>query len=193
MTATDSRNLGAPRAVQGHVDDDSATPAEGEALQIGLARLQPRLQRHLASPGRRVRGLDPADVAQEVNARALRYAKSFATGSALWPWLARVAERVVRDHRARRAGVAHDPADVETAADGRRDPREDVDARDALAHGLAALDEHERHVLLEFHQQGRSVREIARSLGCPEGTVKSRLHRARRRLAELLEGERPDA
>lgn len=51
----------------------------------------------------------------------------------------------------------------------------------------------ERRVLLEFHQDGRSVREIARALGSPEGTVKSDLHRARRRLAERLDKERPDA
>ena len=175
------------------MSEDPATPADAEALELGLARLQPRLRQHLASPRRRVRGVDPADLAQEVHVRALRYRASFEPGRALWPWLVRVAERVVSDQRAARAPEAHDQACIEAAPDARRDPREDVDAGDALARGLACLDERERRVLLEFHREGRSVREIARSLALPEGTVKSHLHRARRRLAERLEGKRPDA
>lgn len=164
-----------------------------EGLESGLARLQPRLRRHLGEPGRRVRGVEPADLAQEVNARALRYGASYEPGRALWPWLARVAERVVSDQRSRRAPEEQGQRHVELAPDAGTDPREAFDARDALASGLASLDERERRVLLDFHQGGRSVREIARALGLPEGTVKSHLHRARRRLAERLEKERPDA
>lgn len=173
--------------------EECALPGDGEGMESGLARLQPRLLRHLASPRRRVAGLEPTDLAQEVNARALRYRASFEPGRALWPWLARVAERVVRDQRARSAGEAWEPGEVESAADGRDDPRDAIDARDTLALGLAALDERERRVLLDFHQRGRSVRQIAREHDLPEGTVKSHLHRARRRLAERLELERPDA
>jgi len=63
---------------------------------------------------------------------------------------------------------------------------------EALLMPLAAV---ERDVLLRFHRDGRSVREIARALGMPEGTVKSHLHRARRRLAELarVSEDREDA
>jgi DNA-directed RNA polymerase specialized sigma24 family protein len=50
---------------------------------------------------------------------------------------------------------------------------------------LAVLRPLEREVLLRFHQNMESVREIALATDMPEGTVKSHLSRARRRLAEL--------
>jgi RNA polymerase sigma-70 factor (ECF subfamily) len=49
---------------------------------------------------------------------------------------------------------------------------------------LARLSSLERALLLRFHAQGRSVHELAAELGLPEGTIKSHLHRARRKLAE---------
>jgi RNA polymerase sigma factor (sigma-70 family) len=175
------------------MSEDPPACVPGEGLEPALTRLQPRLRRHMADVSRRVNGVDPADLAQEVNARALRYAASFESGRALWPWLRRLAERVVSDQRARGAREEQGHSEVELTADPRVDLREGVDARDTLERGLAVLDELERRALLAFHRDGRSVRQIAQALALPEGTVKSHLHRARRRLAERLERERPDA
>jgi RNA polymerase sigma-70 factor (ECF subfamily) len=44
--------------------------------------------------------------------------------------------------------------------------------------------------LILFHQQEWSIRVIAQHLGIPEGTVKSHLHRGRKRLRILLEPHR---
>jgi DNA-directed RNA polymerase specialized sigma24 family protein len=41
-------------------------------------------------------------------------------------------------------------------------------------------------VVERFHTQGRPIPEIAAEMGIPEGTVKSHLHRARRRMQESI-------
>jgi len=51
---------------------------------------------------------------------------------------------------------------------------------------LARLPETQRQAITLFYLQERSVEEVARMLGLPEGTVKSHLHRARRTLAEIM-------
>lgn len=125
---------------------------------------------------------DVDDVVQDVLARAWQYRASFDGGRALGPWLRACAVRAVVDHRARAARRPVTPvaADDEPRVPAHGDPlaeREDVERL------LARLDAHERDVLVRFHQRGESIAEIARALALPTGTVKSLLHRARRRLA----------
>ena len=57
----------------------------------------------------------------------------------------------------------------------------------ALIRALSSLDDTARTVVVLHHLAGLGVAEIAGELGLPEGTVKSRLSRARGRLAELLD------
>lgn len=51
----------------------------------------------------------------------------------------------------------------------------------------AALDPDQRHVMVLHYLADLGVAEIARELGVPEGTVKSRLFRGRERLAPMLD------
>jgi RNA polymerase sigma-70 factor, ECF subfamily len=51
---------------------------------------------------------------------------------------------------------------------------------------VATLPERLRRTLLLFYYEGRSTAEVAQMLGCPEGTVKTHLFRARAALAEQL-------
>jgi DNA-directed RNA polymerase specialized sigma24 family protein len=48
-------------------------------------------------------------------------------------------------------------------------------------------------MVLLFHQQGWGVGEIARQANLPEGTVKSHLFRARRRMLELIRRDAVDS
>lgn len=48
------------------------------------------------------------------------------------------------------------------------------------------LPEPQRRVITLFYLEDRSLREVGRMLGMPEGTVKSHLHRARRALADAM-------
>jgi RNA polymerase sigma-70 factor (ECF subfamily) len=52
---------------------------------------------------------------------------------------------------------------------------------------LSRLPDALRQVVMLFYFEERSVSEVARMLGVPEGTVKSQLHRARRALADMME------
>ena len=55
-----------------------------------------------------------------------------------------------------------------------------------VAQHVAALPEIERQVITLFYWEDRSVDDVARALDLPAGTVKSHLHRARRRLGEMM-------
>jgi RNA polymerase sigma-70 factor (ECF subfamily) len=52
---------------------------------------------------------------------------------------------------------------------------------------LEALVSPQKEIVLMYHQQGWSVQRIAAELGMPEGTIKSHLFRARRRMLEAIE------
>ncbi len=166
-----------------------AGPEPRAALDAELARCLPRLRSHLrgrlasSSPG------EADDLAQEVALRALRYAGSFEPGRALWPWLRTVADRVAWD-RLRERGAEPRPSPGARPQEPEHEPAarpappdlELFEEVERLLSGLAPL---ERAVLAGFHLRGESIASLARSLGLPEGTVKSHLSRARRRLAGL--------
>ena len=151
---------------------------EGGGLEAELARAMPRLQAHLA---RRVRSGEAEELAQETAARVLRYRSGFDERQALWPWLRRVADHVLVDHFRSR-----EPARPEALPDERRAPETepDVESHEQVARLVATLSGPERAALLRFHVRGESIEEVAAALSLPQGTVKSHLSRARRRLAE---------
>jgi RNA polymerase sigma-70 factor (ECF subfamily) len=57
----------------------------------------------------------------------------------------------------------------------------------AIVTALATLDNDQRLVVVLHHLADLGTADIALELGIPEGTVKSRLARARGRLADLLD------
>jgi RNA polymerase sigma-70 factor (sigma-E family) len=57
----------------------------------------------------------------------------------------------------------------------------------AIVRALTAVDDDQRRVVVLHHLADLGTAEIAAELGIPEGTVKSRLARARAKLADLLE------
>jgi RNA polymerase sigma-70 factor (ECF subfamily) len=61
-----------------------------------------------------------------------------------------------------------------------------------LHKALRALPLGQRQVIVLHHLAGLSVEEVAGELGVPTGTVKSRLARGRRALAQMLETDRPE-
>lgn len=99
-------------------------------------------------------------------------------------WLFGIATNLLRRH--------HRDEERRLRALARLDGRRDVSSapeEPRLAAALAALDAKERDVLLLHVWADLGYDELARTLGIPVGTVRSRLHRARARLREALTQE----
>ncbi|MFL1428330.1 MULTISPECIES: RNA polymerase sigma factor [unclassified Nocardiopsis] len=104
------------------------------------------------------------------------------------PWLWRIAANLIRRHH--RTETRHYRALARTGVDpvleghaDRVDARVDADSVSAsLAASLAGLSKGDRDVLLLIAWGELTYEEVATVLGIPVGTVRSRLHRARKRL-----------
>jgi RNA polymerase sigma factor (sigma-70 family) len=113
------------------------------------------------------------------------------------PWLYGIAANVIGKHR--RAEVRMLRAFARTGTDPVAAGHADlVDSRVCaaavqrdLAAALAALPGGDRDVLLLIAWADLSYEETAAALGIPVGTVRSRLHRARRKVREALGGQDP--
>lgn len=134
---------------------------------------------------RRLAGRDGEDLAQETLARALRSRQSYCATRPMGAWLARIARNVFLDHIERGGRTPRPEGDVMTAPSKDSGPVQRSSDRAELQHALASLGTMEREILMRFHAANESVREIATRLQIPEGTVKSLMHRARRRLAAV--------
>lgn len=122
------------------------------------------------------------DLAQETLARAIRYGAGFDQARPLGAWLRAVALRVLIDHRRRaERGPQRDIEGIEHAS---AQVVDSVEQRDELELLLATLTHVEREALVRFHSHGQSIEQIAAALQTPAGTIKSHLHRARRKLAQ---------
>jgi RNA polymerase sigma-70 factor, ECF subfamily len=132
------------------------------------------------------------DLAQEVFLRACRALPRFDGSGAARPstWLFTIASRLVIDARRKRR-VPTQPLDADLAVRSPDTPeteRRRAEIGRAVARAASDLSDEQRDVfvLAEFH--GLDMREIGSVLSIPEGTVKTRLFRARERLRVLLEG-----
>ncbi|MFE7563110.1 sigma-70 family RNA polymerase sigma factor [Kitasatospora sp. NPDC057500] len=103
------------------------------------------------------------------------------------PWLFTVARRIAIDHYRMQTARAQEVAD-ESPEDhaGSHDPYDEVLVARDMAAAMAELQPHHRDVLVELHMKGRSMAEVARVLGIPVGTVKSRNFYAVRALRPVL-------
>ena len=133
------------------------------------------------------------DLAQDTVVRCLRALDRFHPDRPLAPWVAQIVRNLVRDaarrQRVRRLEPLHRTSDDVVLEPV--DPTPDPEAR-ARRHQLqrlvwqclAALDEAQREIIVLRDFEGLAYDDIAHVLGVPRGTVMSRLHRARRRLAD---------
>jgi RNA polymerase sigma factor (sigma-70 family) len=127
---------------------------------------------------------DAEDVAQEVFLRAFRHLHRWDSERPLNPWLMTIAINRCRTLLQQRSRLPSPSEFVESVPAA--DPPDSADLAEELQLGLEQLREEYRACFLLFYQEELSCVEIGTMLDCPEGTVKTWLHRARRELAEFL-------
>jgi RNA polymerase sigma-70 factor (ECF subfamily) len=126
------------------------------------------------------------DVLQEVWIRVFRGIRKLKDPGSLRPWLYRIAygisiDRMRRDASRERAEESLSDAFDEAAENSFAD--EDAAA---VHQALDELDLRHREVLVLHFIENFSVAEVAAVIGCPEGTVKSRIYHAKKAMRELL-------
>ncbi len=147
---------------------------------------------------------DAADATQETFVKAFEQLRTFRGRAAFATWLYRIAVNTCRD-RLRQprplpfSQLANDDhAEFDPALLTEPNPEEELaqrERKELVWLALKQLPEEARQILVLCDMQGFSYAEVAAILGVPEGTVKSRLHRARHAFKEAwlhLEGASPD-
>lgn len=138
-------------------------------------------------------GSEAEDLVHETYVRAFRFTHRFEPGTNLKAWMFQILRNTfLTFYRQReREPVALDEAGLEQEREimFHHAPEKDgaaLEAETDLARALARLPEEFRTIVLLAEVEGLSLEDVAQIMGCPVGTVKSRLFRAKERLRGLL-------
>lgn len=162
--------------------------ARGErgALELLIELYEPRVTR-LAHRLLGWRG-DVDDVVQDVFLAALRSGHRFRRDASLWTWLSAITLNCCRSRHRRQAVLdrvlglirkpkAPEPADAAAL--------QDETAREVRT-AVAGLPPNDREAIVLFYLEHRTVAEMSQMLRATPNAIEVRLHRARRRLRDLL-------
>jgi RNA polymerase sigma-70 factor, ECF subfamily len=167
------------------------TPAFGELIRRYQDRLYNAVLRAVDQPE------DAADVVQDAFLNAYQSLNSFKGDSEFFTWLYRIAFNAAITLRRKRKAVLSFDGGPDTKATDPIDPSEFTRPGAALERSeedtqllaaLAKLSPEHKVVLVLKDLEGQKYEDIAQVLDMPIGTVRSRLHRARLELRELLRG-----
>ncbi len=170
------------------------------AFDLLVIKYQRRIRRLI---GRMVRDVDLVeDIAQETFIRAYRALHQFQGEAQFYTWLYRIAVNTAKQYLHK---LQREPQLVDTifaSADegdetfsARNEPSTDETPESVLAakeimtaldRAMAALPEDLRQALSLREIEGLSYEEIAQSMACPVGTVRSRIFRAREAVSAVL-------
>lgn len=134
------------------------------------------------------------DISQNVFVRVYRFLGAFRGDASFKSWLIRLTINEVRSYRVRSIS-RHDlwtdsgEGTSHSLLEGLREPNRFDQVfvqRQAIRRAMAALPPDLRRLAFLRYVQGMKYESIAKLLGCPRGTVESRLFRARRKLRESL-------
>jgi RNA polymerase sigma-70 factor (ECF subfamily) len=133
------------------------------------------------------------DVVQEAFVRVLKNLDRFDSRFRFSTWLFTIAKRLyvnaMQKHKPTfDSDVVNDRQSIDHSPGGIASRRESIDNLRAIIDiSLADLAPLQREIILLFHQQNWPITEIAAYLDMPEGTIKSHLHRARKRMKKVIE------
>jgi RNA polymerase sigma-70 factor, ECF subfamily len=136
------------------------------------------------------------EIAQDALLKALKNMDRFDPRYRFSTWVYRICRNHAIDRKRRKRptselneGITADPGHSDPDGTGTRSP--EVDAMRAeenvmLHRALATLGEKYREIIVLYHFNGLSYRDIAETLDIPQGTVMNRLFRARNKLREAM-------
>lgn len=131
---------------------------------------------------------DAEDVAQEAFVRAHRRFHQLRDRDRFRAWLVRVTWRLALDHlRSTRRRSTREHQHLQLLPNSTEDMAIDTERAQRLWAAIDELSDKLRIVVVLSAIDGHDIREVARLLDLPEGTVKSRLHSARQKLKERLD------
>ncbi|MCO8124199.1 sigma-70 family RNA polymerase sigma factor [Stieleria sp. TO1_6] len=130
---------------------------------------------------------DAEDATQETFSRVARYLDRWDPRRPLEPWLATVAGNRSRSQLAQRRSFTPLTAVEEPHSLSTPQAQAAQAMREEITLALAQLPIRQRVAFRCFHEQAMSHAEIARKLGCPVGTVKTLVHRARVSIVDQLQ------
>lgn len=160
---------------------ESAAEGDGVALAELVRQTQPIIWsvcRALGTPG------EEADLVQETYLRAIRSLGSYRGEAPARAWLLSIARHVCADHVRRRQRQRRLIDKLERHAD-----HSHVAPTDSVDDLLEALHPDRREAFVLTQYAGLGYEEAAAVIGCPVGTIRSRVSRAR---ADLLAAMRAD-
>jgi RNA polymerase sigma-70 factor (ECF subfamily) len=143
-------------------------------------------------------GSEAEDLVQETYLRALRFSHRFQPGTHLKAWLFQILRNTFLTfyrQREREPAIAEDLLSAGSGPGLHEVPnpiRDSAETRADLDRVMAELPEEFRTVLLLAEVEGFLLKDVAAIIGCPVGTVKSRLFRAKERLRRLLKDYQAD-
>lgn len=135
------------------------------------------------------------DATQETFITVFRKADRFAGRSAFGTWLYRVAVNTCYDvaRRTRRKSADPLPEGFDPADPAAGDDYESVEVRPEIEEALSSLPAEFRAAVILADLEGLALETVSEALGIPIGTVKSRVFRGRRLLADSLGNLRGDS
>ena len=204
-----SKETNIDRVVQ--VPERESSYTDGELIRLFLEGSEEAFNRLVLAHQKRAYNIafrflgnheDANDVAQEAFVQVYRNLHKFRGSSAFQTWLYKIILNLARNRYRKMKRrqedkmvsldnpVRHDEGEIQREVpDDSMNPERDLRSREIQGQVEAALDrialEHRQVVVLR-HIEGLSYTEISEILGCAEGTIKSRLHRARQELRQYL-------
>jgi RNA polymerase sigma-70 factor (ECF subfamily) len=180
-----------------------AVAGETKAFELLVVKYQRRVERLI---GRMVRDVDLVpDIAQETFIRAYRALANFRGESQFYTWLYRIAVNTAKKHlldmkrnpvvvmSALNSGgddeTSNPDAELSWAAQDAETPEAVLASKEiaqAVNAAMDALPEELRQAIALREIEGLSYDDIAQALGCPIGTVRSRIFRAREAISARI-------
>lgn len=158
------------------------------AFGVLFERFQPTV---MAIAMRRLRDhADAQELCQDVFVQAMLKIEQLRVPEAFIGWLRQITVRMAINRAVRRApSVSVEPEMLEATMqvnDLPCDQMLEVERKEQLMEGLERLGDMDRNTLIAFYVEGQSLNQMAEDFDAPLGTIKRRLHVARKRLAEQL-------